>query len=208
MNPITPLSAIIIYSLVLFWIYLNILPDPIFISEYLQSIDPSIIFFILFLIILIESIVYLWFYLPGQFIAVLLVTSYSNSITDVFMLTIVSILAVYISAIINYYLWYFLIWNNTDSQKTTLNYKRLLISMIHINTLALYIFDQWAKNGSKKIIYMAGLLNIPYYFLILFITYLLKNEILSISENIYLLYVILFSWLFYSLYINKIKKPS
>jgi len=203
MNPIIPLSAIIIYSTILILIWNNIIPDPQTISEQIKNIDTSIIFLILFIIILLESIIYIWFYLPGQFIAVLLVFSYATKFEDILILSIISVIAVTVWAYINYYLWY-LFFKNKLYKKEKINYKNLLLSMIHINTIALYIFDQWQKQAPKKIIYLTWLLNFPYYFLIILITYLLKNEILSISENSYILFWILTLWLIYSIY-NKYK---
>lgn len=205
MNPFVPVSAIIVYTLVLLWIYFGVLPDPTIISEYIKNFDSSVIFFILFLIILLESIVYLGFYLPGQFIAVLVVFSYAKNLYDIFILSIISIFAVTLWAIINYSLWYFISKKSVQKQEK-IDYKNLLFSMIHINTIALYIFDQWQKRAPKKIIFLTGLFNFPYYLLIIWITYLLKNEILSVSENSFILYGILFLWLWISLYQNKKKK--
>lgn len=205
MNPFVPVSAIIVYTLVLSWIYLGILPDPTFISEYIRNLNSSFIFLILFLIILLESIIYLGFYLPGQFIAVLVVIGYAAKIQDIVLLSVVSILAVTLWAIINYSLWYFVSKKSIKKQEK-IDYKNLLFSMIHINTIALYIFDQWQKRAPKKIIFLTGLLNFPYYLLIIWITYLLKNEILSVSENSFILYGILFLWLWISLYQNKRSK--
>ncbi len=205
MNPFVPVSAIIVYTLVLLWIYFGILPDPTIISEYIKNLNSSFIFLILFLIILLESIIYLGFYLPGQFIAVLVVVGYAAKIQDIVLLSLVSILAVTLWAIINYSLWYFLAKNDTQKQEK-IDYKNLLFSMIHINTIALYMFDQWQKKAPKKIIFLTGLLNFPYYLLIIWVTYLLKNEILSVSENSFILYGILFLWLWISLYQNKRSK--
>ncbi len=205
MNPFVPVSAIFVYTLVLLWIYFGVLPDPTIISEYIKNFDSSVIFFILFLIILLESIVYLGFYLPGQFIAVLAVFSYAKNLYEIFILSIISIFAVTLWAIINYSLWYFISKKSVQKQEK-IDYKNLLFSMIHINTIALYIFDQWQKRAPKKIIFLTGLFNFPYYLLIIWITYLLKNEILSVSENSFILYGILFLWLWISLYQNKKKK--
>jgi membrane-associated protein len=131
-----------------------------------------------------------------------LVFSYTNKFQDVLLLSIISIWAVTLWAYINYYLWYYLFKNDKISQNK-IDYKSLLVSMIHINTIALYIFDQWQKQAPKKIIYLTWLLNLPYYILIIWVTYLLKNQILNISENSYLLFVILFLWLWYSIFKNK-----
>lgn len=205
MNPFIPASAILVYSVVLLWIYFGILPDPSMLWEYIKTFNSSIIFLVLFLIILLESIIYLWFYLPWQFIAVLVVIGYAAKIQDIVLLSLVSILAVTLWAIINYSLWYFLSKNSSKKQEK-IDYKNLLLSMIHINTIALYMFDQGQKKAPKKIIFLTGLLNFPYYLLIIWITYLLKNKVLSVSENSFILYGILFLWLWISLYQNKRSK--
>lgn len=204
MNPIIPITAILIYILMLLLIYFNIIPDPLLIVEYIKNIDWTIIYLIMFLIILLESIVYLWFYLPWQFIAVLLVISYTKWLNEILYLTFISIIAVTFWAFINYYLWYFLS-KNSEKKKEKIDYKKLLFSIIHINTISLFIFDQWIKKAPKKIIYLTWLLNLPYYFLMILITYLLKDKVMYISENSYLILVILFLWLFYSIY-NKYNK--
>jgi membrane-associated protein len=54
------------------------------------------------LIIFLESIIYVGFYLPGQFIAVILVISSADSWKDIAPLTLVSIVAVTLSAGVNY----------------------------------------------------------------------------------------------------------
>lgn len=207
MKPIIPLSAIIIYAIILGWISAEIIPDPSMIAEYIQGMDSSVVFLILFLIILLESIVYIWLYLPGQFIAVLLVFSYAVKFWDILTLSVVSIVAVTLGAFINYNLGYYF-FRNKENARSYINYKNLLISMIHINTIALYMFDQGQKAAPKKIIWLTGLLNLPYYILIIWVTYSLKNQVLSVSENPYILFFILFLWLIYSLYKDRNTKTT
>jgi membrane-associated protein len=202
MKPIIPLSAIIIYSIILWLVWLGILPNPEWIAQYIQSIDSWFVYFILFIIILLESIIYIGFYLPWQFIAVLVILSYTTKISDIFILSIISIIAVTISAAINYYLWYYF-FRKKEYTQSKINYKQLLFSMIHINTIALYMFDQWSKKSPKSIIFITWLLNLPYYFLIILVTFLLKDQVMSMSENSYILFFILFSWLSYSIYTEK-----
>lgn len=204
MNPLVPLTALFIYLWILFFINIWIIPNPEIIIEYIKTLNLELILIIMFIIILLESIIYIWFYLPGQFIAVLLVITYSKSIIDIFYLTIISIIAVTIWAFINYNIWYFISKENKTKTKN-IDYKKLLFSMIHINTIALFVFDQWIKKAPKKIIYMTWLLNIPYYFLIIWVTYLLKDEIMTISENSYILIFILILWFIYSFIKNKYK---
>jgi membrane-associated protein len=64
-------------------IYFNIVPDPLLIVEYINMLDLKTIYIVMFLIILLESIVYVGFYLPGQFIAVLLVVSSTDGISEI-----------------------------------------------------------------------------------------------------------------------------
>ena len=121
MNPIIPITAILIYSLMTLWIYFSIIPDPLLIVEYIKNIDWKVIYLIMFLIILLESIVYVWFYLPWQFIAVLLIVSYTQSLYDILYLTVISIIAVTCWAFINYYLGYFLS-NKSEKNQKKINY--------------------------------------------------------------------------------------
>ena len=202
MNPLIPLSAICIYIWMTVLIYFNIVPDPLLIVEYINMLDLKTIYIVMFLIILLESIVYVGFYLPGQFIAVLLVVSSTDGISEIWYLTLVSIIAVTVWALINYHLWYFLSKRNGYIQKN-IEYKKLLFSLIHINTLSLFILDQWSKQVPKKIIYLTWLLNLPYYFLMILVTYLLQDQILTISENSYIILILLLLWLIYSIYNNK-----
>jgi len=202
MNPLIPLSAICIYIWMTVLIYFNIVPDPLLIVEYINMLDLKTIYIVMFLIILLESIVYVGFYLPGQFIAVLLVVSSTDGISEIWYLTLVSIIAVTVWALINYHLWYFLSKRNGYIQKN-IEYKKLLFSLIHINTLSLFILDQLSKQVPKKIIYLTWLLNLPYYFLMILVTYLLQDQILTISENSYIILILLLLWLIYSIYTNK-----
>lgn len=203
MNPKIPLIAIVLYSLLIFLIYLGIIPNPLLLIDYIKTLDSWMIYAIMFLIILLESIAYVGFYLPWQFIAVIVVVSFANSIYDILLLTFVSIIAVTIWATINYYLWYYL--SKKTEKKQNINYKKLFLSLIHINTISLFVFDQWLKKAPKKIILLTWLLNLPYYFLIIMVTYVLQDQVMQIGENSYIIFVLLFLWLAYSLYSNSKK---
>jgi membrane-associated protein len=103
------------------------------------------------LIIFLESIIYVGFYLPGQFIAVILVIASAESWMDVIPLTHVSIVAVILSAGVNYALGSF--FRTKDEKKETkIDWRKLLLSIIHINTLALALFDAGKYHAPKKII--------------------------------------------------------
>lgn len=203
MKPLVPLSALMIYIVIVLLINNWLIPNPENIIDYIRGLDINMVLFFMFLIILLESIIYIWFYLPWQFIAVLLVITYSQNFIDIIYLTFISILAVTIWAFINYNLWKLL--SKKEKTETKINYKKLLFSMIHINTIALFVFDQWIKKAPKKIIYMTWLLNIPYYFLIIWVTYILKDEIMTLSENWFIIIFLLLIWFIYSLIKNKYK---
>jgi membrane-associated protein len=72
--------------------------------------------------------------------------------------------------------------------------------MIHINTLALFMFEQGLQRKKIFIVFLSGVLNIPYYFVLIFTTYYFKDEILLVAENPYGLFFLLFIWLGYGIY--------
>lgn len=207
MNPKIPLTAIIVYSVILLLIYSWVIPNPLLLVDYIKNFDMTTVYAVMFLIILLESIVFLGFYFPWQFIAVLLVVTYAQWFSDIVTLTLISIVSVTLWAFINYYLWYFF-FPNSKEKVTSISYKKMLASMIHITTIALFIFDQWSKKWPKKIIYLTWLLNFPYYLLIIGVTFYFKNEIMSVSENPYIIFVILLIWLSYSIFTNNKNKNA
>lgn len=195
MKYLIPLSALIIYSIIFLLIQIGFLPELTNVFN-VENLGYSLFFF-LFLIILLESIIYIGFYLPGQFIAVLLVTGSNYGFLGVIALTLISILAVTLAATVNYYLGYFLL--SKKEEENSVDYKKLFLSMIHINTLALFMFEQGSKKGPKKLILVTGLLNLPYYFIIIGVTYYFKESILQVAENPYTVFILLIIWLIYSI---------
>jgi membrane-associated protein len=151
------------------------------------------------LVIFLESIIYLGFYLPGQLIAVILVISSADSWRDIVPLTIISIIAVTLSAGVNYMIGsYFR--TSDDTVEAVLDWKKLLLSMIHINTLALALFDAGKRHAPKRIIALVGLMNLPYYFLLIALTYSFQDIVMKIGENPYYLLIALIIWCGYSVY--------
>ena len=206
-NSIIPLSALIFYFVAFLLWNFGLIPSPDMIIEWIDKYYEIYSLPFLFLVILIESIVYLGFYFPGQFLAVTLVILSEGSFLELITLSFISILAVTISAFINYYLGYYGIGSLKNSKTNTsdLNIKNLLISMIHINFLALYVYKKGAEKSSKKIILFTGLLNIPYYMSLIFIIFLFKDSVRELSKNSVVLITILTIWFLISLYFD-IKK--
>lgn len=152
------------------------------------------------LIIFLESVIYIGFYLPGQLIAVILVITSADSWTDIAILTLVSIIAVTLSAGVNYSLGSY--FSKNTLRNNTIDWKKLLLSMIHINTLALALFDAGKQNAPRRIIALVGLLNIPYYLLLIALTYNFQDTIREIGENSYYLFISLIIWCGYSVLVS------
>jgi membrane-associated protein len=131
---------------------LGILPDISSLFMLSSTLDPWLLLALMGLIIFAESIIYLGFYIPGQFIAVILVISSVHSIWDIVPLTLVSIIAVTLAAFVNYTIGSF--FRSQYQKPTKTDYKKLFISMIHINTLALALFDAGKTHSPKWIIWV------------------------------------------------------
>jgi membrane-associated protein len=158
-------------------------------------------YLLILLIILLESIIYVGFYFPGQLFAVLLVVAANPSRTDIIILTLLMVVAATLGSVFNFYLGR---KTRTKSgqgavQKQNVSFKQLLLAMIHINSLAFFMFAQGAAGKSAKIIAFAGLLNLPYYLLLISATTVLSEEVMALSENNLFILSALILWLVISL---------
>ncbi|MEQ3653591.1 MAG: hypothetical protein ABNH33_09730 [Glaciecola sp.] len=99
-----PLSALVALSLIALLVHYQVIPPGLSILESLQSSMASGFFVMIFLIILLESIIYIGFYFPGQFFAVILVVGSKPNTMDVVYLTICMVLAATIGSFINFML--------------------------------------------------------------------------------------------------------
>ena len=196
--PITALIAVFVMYLLVVW---QIIPPG---SELLTGIQGSLsdyFFPVIMLIILLESIVYVGFYFPGQFFAVLLVIGSQPTLKDVFWLTIAMVLAATLGSFINYTLGKFS--RSQKTQKTEpAKLKYLLLAMIHMNSLAFFMFAQGATRRSVHIVWLAGLFNLPYYLVLIATTSFLSEEVMQVAENTALLVILLFSWLMIALFLD------
>jgi membrane-associated protein len=61
-----------------------------------------------------------------------------------------------------------------------IDWKKLLLSMIHINTLALALFDAGKHHAPKSIIWIVGILNLPYYLLLIALTYSFQDIVMKV----------------------------
>ena len=192
-----PLSGLVIYLIILLLEGLNLLPVPSF--DQFIALYGHYSFILLFAAILIESIVYLGFYFPGQLFAVLMVIQNDFTLMNVILLTIISIISVVIAASINYTLGYLL-----SNKKRAFRKKDLLIAMLHINLLALYMFELGASRAPKRSILYAGFLNIPYYMLLIAGTFLIKDQLMIIEDSYFLLFLII-AWSIYAVIMDVVE---
>jgi membrane-associated protein len=188
-----PLTALVALTLINALVYFDVLPPGMQILEGLEGRLEQGFYFVIFLIILLESVIYVGFYFPGQFFAVLLVIGAKPTTMDIVYLTVAMVLAATIGSIINYFLGKKI--KNKDDKVSETKLKHLLLAMIHINSLAFFMFSQGANNKSFKVVWLAGLLNLPYYLLLIAGTAVLSEQVMSMAENSVLLFSLIGIWL-------------
>ena len=120
---------------------------------------------------------------------------------DIIPLTLVSIIAVTLSAFVNYTIGS--VFREKNQSVTPIDYKKLLLSMIHINTLALALFEAGKMRYPKWIIAIVGILNLPYYLLMIGIVYQFQDAARELGENPYYLLIALMLWCGYSVWKSK-----
>ena len=203
-----PLTALLAFSFINLLVQWQVIPPGLTILSELQSLFADYFFVLIMLIILLESIVYIGFYFPGQFFAVLLVISAKPQISDLFTLTLAMVIAATLGSFINYLLGRFNRSEYDDDSKTSV--KSLLLAMIHMNSLAFFMFAQGANHKPIRVVWLAGLLNLPYYLALIATTAYLSDEVMQVAENSVLLFTLLGIWLAVALFfdINKYRKRS
>lgn len=234
-HSLLPLSALLSIGVFSLLIHLDIMPSGITILEELKVAFAGYLYALILIIILAESIVYVGFYFPGQFFAVLLVVLAKPQWQDIVYLTLCMVVAATLGSCINYCLGHRLAKPNNEKKspetdgvyhgtiqvpdhskseatsgvqdegdKATdgLSIKYLLIAMIHINSLAFYMFKQGEQNRSFNVVWFAGLLNLPYYLLLIFATSVLSEEVLQLAENTIFLISAISVWLLISGYLD------
>jgi membrane-associated protein len=195
-----PFSALIALCLLSLLIYLQVLPPGLEILESLEGKFAGYFYLLIVLIIMLESIVYVGFYFPGQFFAVVLVVLAKPQPSDIVYLTVAMVIAATLGSAFNFALGRRFGKHSVKPQ--TVSIKRLLLAMIHINSLAFFMFYQGASKQSFKIIAWAGLLNLPYYLLLILATSMLSEQVMEVAENTWLLMTLVSIWLIISVYFD------
>jgi membrane-associated protein len=203
---ILPLSALTALILIAILVNYNVIPPGAELLELLKTASKDGVFWLIFLIILLESIIYVGFYFPGQFFAVLIVVGSTPSAKDIGMLTVAMVCAATVGSVINFMLGkYSKTKQDSADDEKGIKLSRLLLAMIHINSLAFFMFSQGANNKSVKIVGLAGLFNLPYYLLLIAGTAVLSEQVMAMAENSYMLFSVVSIWLLIALFLD-IKK--
>jgi membrane-associated protein len=188
-----PLSAILALGLISVLVNLNVIPSGLVMLESLQTNYVDYFFLLIFTIILLESIVYVGFYFPGQFFAVVLVVLSEPSGIDMVNLTLAMVAAATLGSFINYQLGRLTSRSSVATNK--MSFKHLLLALIHMNSLAFFMFSQGSNKGPLKVVWLAGLLNLPYYLALIVVTATLSDKIMQVAESTWLVFSILGIWL-------------
>jgi membrane-associated protein len=206
--PITALIALIVLQTL---INFDVVPPGMALLTMLKDAAGEYFYTLILLIILLESIVYVGFYFPGQFFAVLLVVGANPTTSDIIKLTIAMVVGATLGSFINYEIGCHasnnrLSRNNFSNAQASavqpVSIKSLLIAMIHINSLAFFMVTQGALKRSRKIIGLAGILNLPYYLALIFATAALSEEVMQLAENTTFLMVAVSIWLIIALILD------
>lgn len=199
-NFVLPLSAFIALMALSLLVSYEVIPSGIEQLRNLQTHFEDHFYTLILLIILLESIVYVGFYFPGQFFAVVLVVLSKPGSQDIVYLTVAMVIAATLGSIVNY-----LLGRKFGDEKTTqgkLSLKHLLIAMIHINSLAFFMFSQGANQQSAKVVLWAGVLNLPYYLLLIWGTSVLSEQVMQMAENTWFLAIAIGIWLSIALFLD------
>lgn len=195
--PVTALIALTVVQLATQW---QLIPPGIDMLQSLQGAMGQWFMPLIFLVILAESIIYVGFYFPGQFFAVVLVILSEPTIIDILWLTLSMVAAATLGSLINYQLGKAV--RSEPHERTPLKIRNLLLAMIHMNALAFFMFNQGAERRSPSVVWLAGLINLPYYLLLITGTALLSEQIMQIAESPRLIFIALAIWLAVALWLD------
>lgn len=188
-----PTTAIFAVSLLSLLVHMSIIPPGLSLLEGMRDFFGEYFYLLIFLIIFLESIVYVGFYFPGQFFAVVLVILAKPDASDIVALTVAMVFAATLGSVVNYLLGK--ATTKAPENHSNLRLKHLLLAMIHMNSLAFFMYAQGANRRSIKVVGMAGLLNLPYYLALITLTAVMSEEIMQVAESTWLVLTILGIWL-------------
>ncbi|MBB1485883.1 hypothetical protein [Oceanospirillum sediminis] len=199
---VLPASALLVLVMFTLLTSYGIVPGGDLLLEQLKHSLQDMPDGLLFLIILAESLIYLGFYFPGQFFAVVLVVMAGPDFGDMLRLTFIMVLAATTGSFINYSLGRLFSRPSLLAEGNKFRLRNLLLAMLHTNALAFYMFAQGAQRHSIGVIWLAGLLNLPYYLLLIAGTVLLSDQVMYVAETPQVLAVFLVAWLVVAVFLD------
>jgi len=140
--PKLPFSALVFYLLVVLLWKIGIIPAPIEIVSFLETLYTNYGFVGLFIAAFLEGIVYLGLYFPGSFIIALSVFLSDGSFVSLALISLVVSLAWTITSSIDYLLGRFVPFQRKLALRGKKFSKGFIFSFIHQNVLAFYFFHR------------------------------------------------------------------
>ena len=199
-----PLAILLIFLIMTLSIAQNWIPSGLDLLDSLRSKVGEQWFWLVVFCIFLEALVVVSLYFPGQYIAAILVILSNPTSKDVLLLTLAMVIATTAGSAVNY-----LIGRLYSTEKVTkpISYKSLIPALIHSSGLAIFTFNWGLQHGTKKLILVAALLNLPYYLLIMIITVTFGEQIIAATDNPLIIGTALTVWLLIAVYRDwKLKK--
>ena len=208
--PWLPVSALIFYLSVLLLWQIGILPSPLEIVGWLESLYKQYGLAGLAIGSFLEGIVYLGLYFPGGFIIFLSAILSDGSFISLFSISLVVAITLTITSLINYVLGKHII-----SRKRKIEFKRekiatkgLFLSALYPNSLAFYFFHAGIERQTPLKILIVPLIMLPYGLLLAFLFYLFRNGLRSAAESPIIMIAAILIWLVISLILSYGKKKK
>lgn len=212
--PLLPTSAFIFYISLILLGSLEIIPSPMQILGFLESLYIKYGLFGLGIASFLEAIVYMGLYFPGSFIIVLAVFLSNGTFVSLFSISIVVTIAVTLASFINYFLGRFVSFNKINSdevkKKNKLS-KSFILSLLHPNILAFYFFNAGIKKQNPWKIIFVPIFMIPYGLMHAYILSIVAGFFKQKAENSWFILMIILIWLLIAFFIehrrkNKLKR--
>jgi len=210
--PKLPLSALIFYLFAFILWRSNLIPSPLEIINFLESLYNSYGLVALFIASLLEGLVYVGLYFAGSTIIGFIVIFSDGSFITLLSISLIVALSLTITSVINYVFGRHIISRplkeTGEIKKKRKMSKGLILSSLHPNALAFYFFNLGLKKESPYKIIFVPLIMIPYGLVIAYLLYQLKPFIEKNVENPYILIGILIIWMIIALICKRYKKKK
>lgn len=194
--PWFPLSGLIFYFMIWALWSLGIIPPPVEIVPFLESLYNRLGLFGIFLTSFLEGIAYIGLYVPGTTIIFLAIVFSDGSFLSLVYISLTITLSLTLVSILNY-VWgkFFASKKQRESKKEGVE-KNIFLSIIHPNLLAFYFFHRGLKKKDFWKVFLFPLIIFPYAFIIAYIVSFSSEFVKdSVVGNPYVFLLCLVVWL-------------